>query len=187
MRGNAEPEALPGELEDLWHDFRRSLARRNRSDATVKVYRKSFDSFWRWAVERGIEDPADVDYRTINDWTDHLITAPAMRNGRVSIDKATGEPRTLEASTRRIHFANLRPFFTWYSKEFETLHPFTRADAPGEDRPTPIPVVELDDVRRILATATGSGFIDRRDTRSEEHTSELQSLMRISYAAFCLK
>src|SRR3546814_9535984 len=30
-------------------------------------------------------------------------------------------------------------------------------------------------------TGTGSG------TRSEEHTSELQSLMRISYAVFCLK
>src|SRR3546814_9755312 len=28
---------------------------------------------------------------------------------------------------------------------------------------------------------------DRRITRSEEHTSELQSLMRISYAVFCLK
>src|SRR3546814_1881982 len=27
----------------------------------------------------------------------------------------------------------------------------------------------------------------RRLTRSEEHTSELQSLMRISYAVFCLK
>src|SRR3546814_7433609 len=27
----------------------------------------------------------------------------------------------------------------------------------------------------------------RRIARSEEHTSELQSLMRISYAAFCLK
>src|SRR3546814_1171288 len=26
-----------------------------------------------------------------------------------------------------------------------------------------------------------------RDNRSEEHTSELQSLMRISYAVFCLK
>src|SRR3546814_2525729 len=26
-----------------------------------------------------------------------------------------------------------------------------------------------------------------RDARSEEHTSELQSLMRISYAVFCLK
>src|SRR3546814_5707895 len=28
---------------------------------------------------------------------------------------------------------------------------------------------------------------DRRQARSEEHTSELQSLMRISYAVFCLK
>src|SRR3546814_6241138 len=30
----------------------------------------------------------------------------------------------------------------------------------------------------------GQGFVE---TRSEEHTSELQSLMRISYAVFCLK
>src|SRR3546814_5312516 len=28
---------------------------------------------------------------------------------------------------------------------------------------------------------------ERGDMRSEEHTSELQSLMRISYAVFCLK
>src|SRR3546814_16337449 len=27
----------------------------------------------------------------------------------------------------------------------------------------------------------------RRESRSEEHTSELQSLMRLSYAVFCLK
>src|SRR3546814_4716626 len=30
-------------------------------------------------------------------------------------------------------------------------------------------------------------FALARDARSEEHTSELQSLMRISYAVFCLK
>src|SRR3546814_7146717 len=29
--------------------------------------------------------------------------------------------------------------------------------------------------------------VDGVDRRSEEHTSELQSLMRISYAVFCLK
>src|SRR3546814_3060632 len=29
--------------------------------------------------------------------------------------------------------------------------------------------------------------VGREDLRSEEHTSELQSLMRISYAVFCLK
>src|SRR3546814_3380372 len=28
---------------------------------------------------------------------------------------------------------------------------------------------------------------DKRSARSEEHTSELQSLLRISYAVFCLK
>src|SRR3546814_1678231 len=30
-------------------------------------------------------------------------------------------------------------------------------------------------------------YIDGVEDRSEEHTSELQSLMRISYAVFCLK
>src|SRR3546814_7996540 len=33
----------------------------------------------------------------------------------------------------------------------------------------------------------GLGDGERVDDRSEEHTSELQSLMRISYAVFCLK
>src|SRR3546814_8454034 len=32
-----------------------------------------------------------------------------------------------------------------------------------------------------------AGGLQRSDRRSEEHTSELQSLMRISYAVFCLK
>src|SRR3546814_6325782 len=32
-----------------------------------------------------------------------------------------------------------------------------------------------------------NGNLTNVETRSEEHTSELQSLMRISYAVFCLK
>src|SRR3546814_5715989 len=39
-----------------------------------------------------------------------------------------------------------------------------------------------DDARARVAQRDGSG-----QQRSEEHTSELQSLMRISYAVFCLK
>src|SRR3546814_3423444 len=31
------------------------------------------------------------------------------------------------------------------------------------------------------------GYVGTHKARSEEHTSELQSLMRISYAVFCLK
>src|SRR3546814_6440523 len=47
-----------------------------------------------------------------------------------------------------------------------------QAEASAEDRS-----------RRLICSAS-----DREEpVRSEEHTSELQSLMRISYAVFCLK
>src|SRR3546814_3590818 len=41
-------------------------------------------------------------------------------------------------------------------------------------------------LKPILSFAASSRSIER-SRRSEEHTSELQSLMRISYAVFCLK
>src|SRR3546814_9030043 len=41
-------------------------------------------------------------------------------------------------------------------------------------------------VLSLLRIASGAAFM-AHGTRSEEHTSELQSLMRISYAVFCLK
>src|SRR3546814_7000010 len=41
-------------------------------------------------------------------------------------------------------------------------------------------------VQRVHAVPTAEGF-EEILMRSEEHTSELQSLMRISYAVFCLK
>src|SRR3546814_4365726 len=41
--------------------------------------------------------------------------------------------------------------------------------------------------RAALAAATSEARAAEIDARSEEHTSELQSLMRISYAVFCLK
>src|SRR3546814_7913780 len=41
--------------------------------------------------------------------------------------------------------------------------------------------------RRMAGKARRRGAGGVRRSRSEEHTSELQSLMRISYAVFCLK
>src|SRR3546814_4489969 len=56
---------------------------------------------------------------------------------------------------------------------------------------------QLRDVRAVLRRALPVDVAKREDQRdgrraggerrSEEHTSELQSLMRISYAVFCLK
>src|SRR3546814_7832441 len=45
-------------------------------------------------------------------------------------------------------------------------------------------VLGLNFYRRLLQDPAA---IRRAEDRSEEHTSELQSLMRISYAVFCLK
>src|SRR3546814_9136443 len=41
--------------------------------------------------------------------------------------------------------------------------------------------------RRKSTQVLDQADVLNRETRSEEHTSELQSLMRISYAVFCLK
>src|SRR3546814_10085400 len=48
---------------------------------------------------------------------------------------------------------------------------------------------KLDAKRRNCAPLAGKSTLNRLEhaPRSEEHTSELQSLMRISYAVFCLK
>src|SRR3546814_2661035 len=54
-------------------------------------------------------------------------------------------------------------------------------------------VTEADGALHVALTATGlpagthAVHIHTTGKRSEEHTSELQSLMRISYAVFCLK
>src|SRR3546814_10557448 len=50
------------------------------------------------------------------------------------------------------------------------------------------PVMAQDTPPDTIEDADASGnMFDRLVERSEEHTSELQSLMRISYAVFCLK
>src|SRR3546814_8078755 len=48
--------------------------------------------------------------------------------------------------------------------------------------------VQIVQGRKVLdATITDGRITEVQTDRSEEHTSELQSLMRISYAVFCLK
>src|SRR3546814_18443982 len=56
----------------------------------------------------------------------------------------------------------------------------------------PAEPVHLADLGLVGRHVDGAGAHEQRDLaegvgRSEEHTSELQSLMRISYAVFCLK
>src|SRR3546814_8403963 len=64
--------------------------------------------------------------------------------------------------------------------------PRLRTSVAGLDFPSPVGLAAGFDKNAEVPDAMlrqGFGFVER----SEEHTSELQSLMRISYAVFCLK
>src|SRR3546814_10633515 len=62
--------------------------------------------------------------------------------------------------------------------EIDTLHKFSLTECGGK-----FPVAADPDQKIIKAYDAKMPLLNR----SEEHTSELQSLMRISYAVFCLK
>src|SRR3546814_5229554 len=66
------------------------------------------------------------------------------------------------------------------STRTDTLFPYTTLFRSGEH----VAHLERGIVRHVELVAAAVG---RAQMRSEEHTSELQSLMRISYAVFCLK
>src|SRR3546814_10365280 len=61
--------------------------------------------------------------------------------------------------------------------------PNTAASAP----PIGTPIAINEKTAALLLALKRSEIMDTRAGRSEEHTSELQSLMRTSYAVFCLK
>src|SRR3546814_3912114 len=101
------------------------------------------------------------------------IVQPRRRSSECALDLA-GQQRH-EADPAQVLFAHRRP---------ATFNQLQRLTAGRSDRnhQTTAGGELLDQRRRYALGARGD-----QNTRSEEHTSELQSLMRISYAVFCLK
>src|SRR3546814_1690014 len=100
---------------------------------------------------------------------------------------------------RSTHTDTLFPYTTLF-RSIDSPHGLSCHEVSSSVRRTG--VVPRADVQRVVpaaakkAEAQRSNFADRRGiavvggverNRSEEHTSELQSLMRITYAVFCLK
>src|SRR3546814_3409981 len=72
------------------------------------------------------------------------------------------------------------------STRTDTLFPYTTLFRSMRDQLDPLAAInrELDQNADLLRMTNEQAEVQ---SRSEEHTSELQSLMRISYAVFCLK
>src|SRR3546814_3657545 len=71
------------------------------------------------------------------------------------------------------------------STRTDTLFPYTTLFRSVRD--DALQILERQPGLRLDAFGQGFLRVVGIDRRSEEHTSELQSLMRISYAVFCLK
>src|SRR3546814_8581348 len=115
----------------------------------------------------------------------HNMPGIASAATAVVIAHIAGGTSTLRVGAGGIMLPNHAPYIV--AEQFGTLAQLFpgRIDlglgrAPGTDQAT------LQALRRSPAAAD-SFPQDVLELRSEEHTSELQSLMRISYAVFCLK
>src|SRR3546814_6456247 len=101
-----------------------------------------------------------------------------------------GRIAALTSTRKREKAPSWRPSLTPFSQTSATML------AASNSRKLRLPAAGAQRVRRyqpmprsalIVASRAVPGLPSRFHVRSEEHTSELQSLMRISYAAFCLK
>src|SRR3546814_4193339 len=116
----------------------------------------------------------------ISDWSSDVCSSDLARrrNARMQRIAADDRGRGVAPFGQPVavdqHFAGLEP------------QRLDRASHREEGRLQDVDPVDLLDAR--LADAPAAARLDQGlQFRSEEHTSELQSLMRISYAVFCLK
>src|SRR3546814_7826843 len=127
----------------------------------------------------------------ISDWSSDVCSSDLHQSGRGSGDHGRARLRFLQ---------HLRPS--------ASARPMSNT-AVLENALLPLrPLLAREDVTELVINKAGEAAIETRDgwsweklpdlneksllelaraARSEEHTSELQSLMRISYAVFCLK
>src|SRR3546814_10872717 len=114
----------------------------------------------RIAISRRAEHPDDrVDGAVMLANECQLVDRSEDHRGRALVDRVVGEQEGQRRADRRRRMRQV---------------PVAARIVETDDADTP-------ELGRILAHAGG-----RLAERSEEHTSELQSLMRISYAVFCL-
>src|SRR3546814_10216164 len=93
-------------------------------------------------------------------------------------ERGWGEVRGLAAKAAALRAAPHPALRATFSREREKGY---REGAPALQHAA-LDLVALDALEQGLEVAFAEAFV----ARSEEHTSELQSLMRISYAVFCL-
>src|SRR3546814_9181689 len=103
----------------------------------------------------------------ISDWSSDVCSSDLVRKAQVAVRKVETQAKQAAVAVEKKIAAVSEPMIA----------------AAVNITPSPLS-------RAFLATSAGKKEVAEHPeiiARSEEHTSELQSLMRISYAVFCLK
>src|SRR3546814_1870059 len=114
----------------------------------------------------------------ISDWSSDVCSSDLFAPAQQAVLAAVGDPAFL-----RVYLGDRRREFVPVGMVGDDQRQF--------DHPLPRTLAHAHPARGHRGHGIGQpprpAIIQRRRRRSEEHTSELQSLMRISYAVFCLK
>src|SRR3546814_2639820 len=122
----------------------------------------------------------------ISDWSSDVCSSDLLPDALPELDTGTGSQSQTSRIEETVNYEITKTVKT-HIREAGMVRRLSVAvmvngdattDAEGNPTYEPRSVEEMEKITALVRSAVGY--------RSEEHTSELQSLMRISYAVFCL-
>ena len=132
-------------ISDLLPSFRRHLLAKNRSPRTITNYLGAAETFEAHLSTTG--HPGTLDTITSADIEGFVVDQIQSRS----------------ASTAATRFRCLQQVFKWLTDEGEiNTNPMAGMSPPTVPE-SPVPVLSIDELVRLLATTTGNGFDNRRD------------------------
>jgi site-specific recombinase XerD len=134
-------------------DFANYLRSRNIADQTLIIYSRAVAglSSYLSTTERN-PDPTEVTRRDIEDFLRHRMDTAHKRTGR-----------PIKPATVSVDYRALQQFFKWMVREEEIdRNPMGGAQPPIVPE-QPVPVLEVAQLRALLATCKGNSIVERRD------------------------
>lgn len=131
--------------DDLVRDWRKVLVQENKSPKTIDIYAYAVRQYLLWTEEFDQLTPVEkVTRNHIREFTANMVT-------------------TRSAGTAANRYGGLQQFFRFLvSEEIIERSPFEGTSPPF--RPdVPVPVLTIDQLRALLAQASGKDFVARRD------------------------
>ncbi|WNI15535.1 tyrosine-type recombinase/integrase [Actinacidiphila sp. ITFR-21] len=145
------------DLSPLAASWKRSLRARNLSANTQRIYTRAIDAFAEFLLTYEPEPTDDGE-------TPRPAPADLEEIHREHVEAYVTDlmERTSPGNAHQ-HFRSLRTFFGWLVDEEELMRSPMRTMKPPKVNEPEVPIIPEPDLKALLATCKGTGFMDRRD------------------------